>query len=100
MALALILEYFKKFSQFFNLYLSCEVEQQTVNYHISCRVVTLYSGYCVGLATQWSRVRFPTAAGMGDRLWADKPPVFHQASQANSASYPHWDEKLVPAKVK
>jgi len=25
------------------LYLSCEVEQQTVNYHISCRVVALYS---------------------------------------------------------
>jgi len=37
---------------------------------------------------------------MGDRLWADKPPVFHQVSQANSAFYPHWDGKLVPAKVK
>jgi len=34
------------------------------------------------------------------REWAHKPPVFHQASQANSASYPHWDGKLVPAKVK
>jgi len=35
---------------------------------------------------------------MGDRRWADKPPVFHQASQANSsASYPHWDGKLIPA---
>jgi len=30
----------------------------------------------VRLATQWSRVRFPTTARMGDRLWADKPPQY------------------------
>ena len=38
--------------------------------------MALSSGQCVGLATQWSRVRFPTAAGMGDRLWADEPPQY------------------------
>jgi len=37
---------------------------------------------------------------MGDGRLVDKPPVFHQASQAISASYPHWDGKLIPAKVK
>ena len=62
--------------------------------------MALSSGYGVGLTTQWSRARFPTAATMGDRLLVDKPPVSHQASQANSAFYPHWDRKLVPAKVK
>jgi len=36
--------------------------------------VALSSGYGVGLATQWSRVWFPTATGMGDHLSADKPP--------------------------
>jgi len=36
--------------------------------------VALSSGWGVGLAAQWSRV--PTAVGMGDRLWADKPPQY------------------------
>ena len=37
------------------------------------------SGYNAGLATRWSRVRFPAAAasnGMGDRLRAGKPPQY------------------------
>jgi len=38
--------------------------------------VVLSSGYAISLATQWSQVRFPTAVGMGDRLWADKPPQY------------------------
>jgi len=47
-----------------------------VNYNVSCKIVASSSSYGVGLATQWSRVRFPTDAGMGDRLWADKPPQY------------------------
>jgi len=41
-----------------------------VNYNVSCGVMALSSGSAIGLATQWSRV----TEGMGDRLWADKPP--------------------------
>jgi len=47
-----------------------------VNYNVSCRVVALSSGEGVALATQWSRVRLPTAASMGDRLCVDKPPQY------------------------
>jgi len=72
----MILQYFLKYFQLLNLQLSCEVEEQIVNYSVSCRVVALSSGYGVGLAPQWSRARFPTAARMGDRLWADKSPQY------------------------
>ena len=34
------------------------------------------SGYGIGLVTQWSRLRFPHAAAMGNGLWADKPPQY------------------------
>jgi len=49
-----------------------------VNYSVSCRVLALKlsRGWGVGFAAQWSRARFPTAAGMGDRLWTDKPPQY------------------------
>jgi len=38
--------------------------------------VALSSGWGVGLAAQWLQVRFRTAAGMGDRLCADKAPQY------------------------
>jgi len=51
-------------------------------------------------------VRFPTAAGMGDRLWADKPPQYFTKparptqpltlSRTGNEYQPKWSDVLWP----
>jgi len=58
------------------------------------------SGYVVGrineVALRWARLVLEWVTVFGGQTTS----VFHQAIQANSASYPQRDGKWVPAKVR
>ena len=65
---------------------------------IHMSVVAWRSGNIVGRINKVTLYRTRLVLGWVTIFGGQTTSVFHQATQANSASYPQWDRKWVPAK--